>query len=52
MMTMQMVDSNNRKLLSLVQKELVGRRVEKKPTLGGLHRPGARWFPSRVESQV
>ena len=34
-----MVDSNNRKLLSLVQKELVGRGVGKKPTLGGLPRP-------------
>lgn len=51
-MSMQMVDSNNRKLLSLVQKELVGRGVGKEPTLGGLPRPGARWFPRRVESQV
>ena len=51
-MSMQTVDSNNRKLLSLVQKELVGRGVEKKPILNGLHRPGARWFPSKVESRV
>lgn len=52
MMSMEMVDSNNRKLLSLVQKELVGRGVEMKPILNGLHRPGARWFPSKVESRV
>lgn len=53
---MQMVHSNNKKLLCLEQKELGGwgeewGRVGKKPTPGGLHRPGAGGVPSSVEGQ-